>query len=97
MVLVLQSGDPKRPVNVLYTDADRVDAYRSIIGAYAGTYTVEGNKIVHHIVVSWRPDSNGTDQTRYFTLEGNKLTIKTAPFKVAAGDAVAILAFERAE
>jgi Lipocalin-like domain len=99
MVVFLQSGNPKRPANFPYTDADRADAHRSIFGAYAGKYTVEGDKVVHHIVASWRPDWNGTDQTRYFTLEGNKLTIKPAPQKstVAAGETVATLTFERVE
>jgi hypothetical protein len=99
MVVFLQSGNPKRPTNFPYTDADRVDAHRSIFGAYAGRYTVEGNKVVHHIAASWRPEWNGTDQTRFFTIEGNKLTIKTAPQKatVAAGETVSTLTFDRVE
>jgi hypothetical protein len=99
MVVFLQSGNPKRPGNFPYADSDRVDAHRSIFGAYAGKYTVEGDKVVHHIVASWRPEWNGTDQTRYFTIEGNKLTIKTAPQKatVAAGETVSTLTFDRVE
>jgi hypothetical protein len=98
-VVFLQSGDPKRPTNFPYTDADRVDAHRSIFGAYAGTYTLEGNKVVAHVVASWRPEWIGTDQTRYVTIEGNKPTIKTAPQKstLVAGETVAILTFERVE
>jgi hypothetical protein len=99
MVLFLQSGDPKRPTNFPYSDADRAAAHRTIFGAYAGKYTVEGDKVVHHITASWRPEWNGTDQTRYFTLDGNKLTLKTAPQQasVVAGQIVSTLTFERVE
>jgi Lipocalin-like domain len=99
MVTFQQSGDPKRPTNFPYTDEDRVNAHRSILGAYAGTYTVEGDQVVHHVIASWRPEWIGTDKTRYFTIEGNELTIKTAPqtSAVAAGETVAIETFERLE
>jgi lipocalin-like protein len=50
MIVFLQSGNPKRPASYPYTDADRADAHRSIFGAYAGKYTVDGDKVVHHIV-----------------------------------------------
>ena len=54
-------------------------------------------KVVHHITASWRPEWNGTSQTRFFTSEGNKLTIKTAPQKatVAAGETVSTLTFDQ--
>jgi len=99
MVLFLQSGDPKRPTAFPYSDADRAAAHRTIFGAYAGKYTVDGDKVVHHITASWRPEWNGTDQTRYFTLDGNKLTLKTAPQQasVVGGQIVSTLTFERVE
>jgi hypothetical protein len=99
VVLFLQSGDPKRPTTFPYSDADRAAAHRTIFGAYAGKYTVDGDKVVHHITASWRPEWNGTDQTRYFTLDGNKLTLKTAPQQAAVvgGLTVSTLTFERVE
>ena len=30
-------------------------------GAYAGKYTVEGNKVTHHVEASWRPDWIGPE------------------------------------
>src|SRR5438067_2486810 len=47
MVVFLQAGNPIRIAGSDYTDAERVAVYKSIFGAYAGTYSVEGNKIVH--------------------------------------------------
>ena len=51
--------------------------------AYSGRYTVEGEKVVHHVDVSWNESWTGTDQVRFFKLEGDSLTIKTAPQKNA--------------
>jgi hypothetical protein len=62
MVIFLSTGTPKRAAGTAYTDAERVDLYRAIIAGYAGTYSVEGNKVVHHIVASWFPD--GTAETK---------------------------------
>jgi hypothetical protein len=99
-MLVFQStGTPKRAAGTAYTDAERVDAYNGIIAAYAGTYSVEGNKVTHHIVASWFPEWIGGDQIRYAEIEGNRLTIKTAPLKspLEGRDAVATSTFERVE
>jgi hypothetical protein len=99
MIVFLQSGDPKRPTHNPFTDAERAEAHRTIFGAYAGKYTVEGNKVVHHIEASWRPEWIGTQQTRFFEMDGKKLTLKTAPqtSTVLSGQTVATLGFEKVE
>jgi hypothetical protein len=99
MVVFLTSGELKPPASASYTDAERVDVHRAIAGAYAGTYSVEGNKVVHHILTSWRPEWIGGDQIRYFEINGKTLTIKTAPIKShrTGQDIVATLNFERVE
>jgi hypothetical protein len=99
VIVFLQTGNPKRPANTAYTDAERAEIHRSIAGAYAGTYSIEGNKVVQHIIAAWRPDWIGTDQIRYFEIGGNKLTIKTAPIKTlrTGEDIVVTLTFERLE
>ena len=62
------------------TDDNRINLHKNMV-AYSGRYTVEGNKVVHHIDISWNQSWTGTDQVRFFKLEGNTLTIKTAPTK----------------
>jgi hypothetical protein len=49
--------------------------------AYAGTYTVQGEKVTHHVDISWNEAWTRTDQVRYFKLDGNILTITAAPNK----------------
>ena len=49
--------------------------------AYAGTYTVESGKVVHHVDISWNERFTGTDLVRFYKLAGDTLTITTAPSK----------------
>ena len=37
--------------------------------------------VVHHIDTSWNQAWTGTNQIRHFVLEGDVLTITTAPYK----------------
>ena len=99
MVVFLAAEHRQPPADVAPTDAEAARLYRTIFGAYAGTYHVEGNKVVHHIVTAWAPQRNGDDQVRYFEIAGRSLTIKTAPLKdlTTGRPAVPTLVFERIE
>lgn len=99
MVMFLTAGELKPPASGRYTDAERADVHRAIVGAYAGTYTIEGNKVIYHVLTSWRPEWIGQDQIRYFEIDGTKLTITTAPLTFSrTGETVsATLTFEKVE
>jgi hypothetical protein len=58
---------------------------------------VEGEKVVRHVDVSWNESWTGTDQVRFVKLDGDTLTIKTAPSKhaITGFDAVSVLVWER--
>ncbi len=58
--------------------ARRARLYTTVT-AYAGTYTVEGDKVVHHVEVSWNHDWVGSDQPRWASIEGDRLIIRTQP------------------
>jgi hypothetical protein len=45
--------------------------------AYAGTYTVDAGKVIHHVDISWNEVWTGTDQIRLFEMNGNTLTLRT--------------------
>jgi len=47
--------------------------------AYAGSYTLTPDGVVHHVEVASFPDWVGRDQVRYASLDGDTLTIKTPP------------------
>ena len=57
-------------------DNERVALYDTMF-AYAGTYSVEADKVIHHVDISWNEAWTGTDQIRHFQLEGNTLTLTT--------------------
>jgi len=99
VVVFLTAGELKRPASAIYTDAERADIHRAIAAGYAGTYTVEGNKVIHHILTAWRPEWIGGDQIRYFEINGTNLTIKTAPIKSprTGHNIVVTVTFERVE
>ena len=99
MVMFLATGELKPPASGSYTDADRADVHRGIVGAYAGTYAVEGNKVTYHVLTSWRPEWIGRDQIRYFEINGKNLTITTTPvtFSRTGQSIVATLTFDRVE
>jgi hypothetical protein len=45
--------------------------------SYAGAYTVEGDVITHHVDISWNESFTGSEQKRYFKLDGNRLILFT--------------------
>jgi hypothetical protein len=77
-------------------DEDRINLHKYMY-AYSGRYTVEGEKVVHHVDISWNESWTGTDQVRFFKLEGDKLTIKTAPAKnvITGLESTSVLVWER--
>ena len=47
------------------------------MAAYGGTFTIAGNRVTHHVDISWNGTWTGTDQVRTVELEGGKLVITT--------------------
>ena len=76
MVLIV-SGDRPHPADVVkMTDQQRADLFRTMI-AYSGTYTRYGDKITHHLDISWNEAWTGTDQLRNVKIDGDRLTLST--------------------
>jgi Lipocalin-like domain len=54
-------------------------ALYTTLTAYAGTYTLTPDGVIHHVEVASFPDWVGRDQVRYTMLDGDTLTIRTPP------------------
>jgi Lipocalin-like domain len=80
MSAILVKEGRKAPDTLVPTDMERVDLYSGLV-AYAGTYSIEGDKVSHHIDASWNQSWTGTTQVRQFRIEGNTLYIRTLPAK----------------
>jgi hypothetical protein len=80
MYSMATSDNRLKPRDQNPADEERVKLHQTMY-AYAGTYTLEGDKVVHHVDISWNQAWTGTDLVRYYKLDGNILTIATAPNK----------------
>ncbi|MFK4442561.1 hypothetical protein ABH944_002212 [Caballeronia udeis] len=98
MYAILIKDGRKAPDTLVPTDAERVDLYSGLI-TYAGTYSIEGDKISHHVDASWNQSWTGTTQVRQFRIDGNVLYIKTLPAKnpITGKDSSAVLIWTRVE
>jgi hypothetical protein len=65
-----------KPREVVPTDEERIKLFSTVI-SYAGTYTFDAEKVIHHVDISWNQSWTGTDQVRFYKLDGNTLTITT--------------------
>ena len=96
MYAIIVSDDRINPHNVAPTGEQRAELHESMI-AYAGAYTLDGEKVIHHVDISWNEAWTGTDQVRFYKLDGNILNIIAAPGRspVDGREGRAILVFER--
>lgn len=69
---ILTAEDRKVP----QTDADRVAAFRSMV-AYSGIYRLEEDRWITKVDITWNEAWMGTEQTRFYRLEGDTLTVMT--------------------
>ena len=78
MNAILVSEGRASPAGSVATEAEKAKLFEGL-GAYAGTYTIEGNEVRHHVDISWIESWTGTTQVRYFKIDGTELRIHTAP------------------
>ena len=85
------SGDFLRP-----TPQELKEAFEGYFG-YFGTYTVGKNTgtVTFYVEGAAYPNYIGTDQRRFFTLSGNRLTLRTPPERAAGADITYVIVWER--
>ena len=79
MVLVLHKDRPM-PKALVPMPEEKISLYDTMI-AYAGTYSVENDRVIHQVDMSWNKAWEGTKQIRFIKMDGRTLTYKTAPAK----------------
>ena len=96
MYALFVAGGRVVPTGEQPTDAERALLHKTML-AYAGTYTISGETVVHHIDTAWNNARLGTDQVRHFNLNGDVLTLTTERNKspVDGSDGFGVLEFER--
>jgi len=79
------------------TEEEIAAAWREF-DAYSGTYTLDTGKgtVTHHVREAKFPNWIGTDQLRHYTLEGNRLILRSTPIRRDGAEWVYTLIWSRA-
>jgi hypothetical protein len=89
------TGEIREPAS---NDEARAKLLNTLV-AYTGTYRVEGDKWVTKVEVAWNPEWVGSEQTRFFKLDGDRLQVllpwRVMPNWPSKGMTRSILSFDR--
>jgi lipocalin-like protein len=64
------------PAGLTPTDDERLSLYDTMF-AYAGRYSIQSDRVIHHVDISWNEIWTDTEQIRFFVVSGNTLTLTT--------------------
>lgn len=78
MIALLVRSDRPRPQSEAASTGEAEKLFRSVV-SYAGTYSVNGNEVTHHVDISWNELWTGTDQTRIVRFDGDYVSLSTRP------------------
>ncbi len=79
MMSITVEENRQPPAGEVLTNDERVRLFKSIISAYSGSYTIEGDNVIHNVELSWNEAWTGTRQVRRFAVNGDELIIETTP------------------
>jgi hypothetical protein len=75
MIALITRGDRTAPNG--RADAAAAEAlFRSML-SYAGSYTIDGNEVTHHVDISWNESFTGSQQKRTFAFADDRLMLST--------------------
>jgi len=94
-MMVLVTAKPREPGS---TDDAVVELFRTMM-AYTGRYRIDGDRFITRIDSSWNEAWNGSEQERFYRLDGETLEVSTAwmPNPLVQGNPIgrAVLGFRR--
>lgn len=94
-MMVLMTANTRVPGN---TDEQLAALFRTAM-AYTGRYRVEGERFITKVDASWHEAWNGTEQERFYKLDGDTLVVHTAwmPNPIVPGNPIGrgVLTFRR--
>ena len=82
MFVGLMKADRRRFVSEDRWQASAAESQTAFLThlAYCGRYEIRGDKVVHRIEVCSSPNWTGVAQERFFEFDGDRLSLRTAPF-----------------
>jgi len=79
-MMVINVGEGRRKPAGATATAQEAEALFRTMNSYAGTYTISGDEITHHVDISWNEAWTGTAQKRFARFEGsNRVYLSTPP------------------
>jgi hypothetical protein len=69
-----------RPEQLPPSDEEKIALFDTMF-AYSGRYTVESDRVVHHVDLSWNEAWSGTDRVRFCKVDEQTLTYSSSPAK----------------
>ena len=98
MYAILVSEGRKAPADLVPTDSERIDLFNGF-SSYAGTYTLEGDRVSHHVDASWNQSWTGTTLVRRFRIDGKCLYIETLPARnpITGNECISVLVWVKVE
>lgn len=93
-------ADPRRPrlkgAWSTITEAAKATNYDALV-AYGGRYTLDGDRVRHHVEICWIPNWEGRDLVRFLTFESADRLVLRAPGNPERGQAAQEVVWSRAE
>ncbi len=80
VTFLILKNNRKRPEQLPPSDEEKIALFDTMF-AYSGSYTVESDRVVHHIDMSWNEAWSGTEQVRFCKVDGHTLTYTSVPAK----------------
>lgn len=78
MIAIITRSGRSAPATGNATPDEAVGLFKSML-SYAGTYSVDGNEVTHHVDIPWNESFTGSEQKRIATFAGNRLMLSTPP------------------
>lgn len=80
VTFLIVKNNRARPEHLPPSDEEKIVLF-DMMFAYSGGYTVESDRVVHHVDLSWNEAWSGTDQVRFCKVDERTLTYTSAPSK----------------
>ena len=80
VTFLIVKSNRARPEQLPPSDEEKIALFDTMF-AYSGTYTVESDRVVHHVDLSWNEAWSGTDQVRFCKVDEQTLTYTSTPGK----------------
>jgi len=93
-VIALISFGGRKPLSIRAATEEKAEAFDTFL-AYAGRYSVNGNKVVHHVEISSIQNYVNRDLIRTVSFDGDSMTLTTPPTSVSGKGQTLSLTWQR--